>query len=689
MSYEEIYHKKTLTISNSIAMPLNPAQHDAVHTLSGPLLVLAGAGSGKTRVVTLRIAELIQNGVQPERILAVTFTNKAAAEMQQRVTQTLYPRGKRSAKTPTPEISTFHSLCVRILRRNITNLGFPEAFAIYDRGDQESMAARALKEISCPEASLKPSDFISIMSRWKSASLLPAEAARVAQTDQEHLAASAYRRYQMAMKACGAVDFDDILLLTEELFRKFPDVQKKESLRFDHILVDEYQDTNQSQYRIIKALALRHRNLCVVGDDDQSIYGWRGAEVTHILSFKKDWPDAKVVRLEINYRSTHEIVEWANRVVAFNRQRHPKTLRATVSGEVPRIQQFPDAEEEATKVVEEIRQRIMEGVRKPGEIAILFRTNEQPRAFEMEFQRQNVPYTLIGGTSFFDRKEVRDLLAYLKVIVNPKDEVSLLRIINTPPRGIGQTSIIRMMETALAAKVPLWEMLGDVQALETQAKINPKTLQAVQEFRGMINAFRGVARKTPIDELVRQIITKIDYRSEIARFVANESEAQMRWNLVEEFVNSAAAFMRKEEDPKLYAFVQQLTLTDRSMSEGDDKAEQLAKDAVILMTLHAAKGLEFHEVYLVGMEEGLLPHKRSIENFSEKDIAEERRLCYVGITRAKTRLTLSMTLQRMKWGKMRDSIPSRFLYEMTGQADNPNYLAVIRGEKPKKSGGRD
>ncbi len=667
-------------------MSLNPAQQAAVNTLSGPLLVLAGAGSGKTRVVTLRIAELIKHGIQPQRILAVTFTNKAAAEMQQRVGQTLNPSGKRfSAGAPTPEISTFHSLCVRILRRNITQLGFPEAFAIYDRGDQENMAARALKEISCPEASLKTSDFISIISRWKSASIQPHQASRVAQTDKEHLAAAAYRRYQTAMKACGAVDFDDILLLTEELFVKFPDVRTKEALRFDHILVDEYQDTNQSQYRIIKALALRHRNLCVVGDDDQSIYGWRGAEVTHILRFQKDWPDAKVVRLETNYRSTHEIILWANRVVAFNRERHPKTLRATTHGEMPRILQYPDAEEEATQIVGEIRRRIMTKIRKPGEIAILFRTNEQPRAFEMEFQRQKVPYTLIGGTSFFDRKEVRDLLAYLRVIVNPRDEVSLLRIINTPPRGIGQTSIIRMMETALAAGRPLWEVLGDAQMLEFQAKVNPKTLQAVQGFRGMMNAFRGGAKQTAVDEMVRRIIAETDYRSEITRFAPKESDQLMRWNLVEELVNSAAAFMKKEEDPRLYAFVQQLTLTDRSMGEGNEKEEQLAQDAVVLMTLHAAKGLEFPEVYLVGMEEGILPHRRSLETFSEKDIAEERRLCYVGITRAKSRLTLSMTLARMKWGKMRDSIPSRFLYEMTGQSENPNYVAAIRGETPKKN----
>lgn len=659
-------------------MGLNPEQAEAVHTLQGPLLVLAGAGSGKTRVVTMRIAELIQHGTAPERILAVTFTNKAAAEMRERVMQILYSGSRPPKGALTPEVSTFHSLCVRILRRNITHLGYPEQFAIYDRNDQESLAGRVMKDMASNMGGMRPSDFINIISRWKTQAIRPENADRYAENDRELLASSLYRRYQTALKACGAVDFDDILLLTEDLLRDFPEVLRAERGRFDHILVDEYQDTNLSQYRIIKALAAEHRNLCVVGDDDQSIYAWRGAEVTHILRFRQDWPEAKVVKLETNYRSTHEIIKWANRVVSFNRIRHPKVLRATVSGEVPRILQCRDPDEEAMKVVGEIRRRILARICKPNEIAVLFRTNEQSRAFEMEFQRQNVPYNIIGSMSFFDRKEIRDLLAYLRVILNPRDEVSLLRAINTPPRGIGQTTMIHCMETALASHRPLWEMLGDSEGLKN-AKIAPRTVDSITAFRQQIRDLQIRARQEPVDGLVRTLLEKINYRGEIDRLNEKQNDRELRWNLVEEFVNSAASFVRKEEKPRLSNFVQQLSLLDRDDS-GNDKEEQMQNEAVILMTLHAAKGLEFPEVYMVGMEEGFLPHKKSVENMLADDVAEERRLCYVGMTRAKRRLTLSIALERMKWGKMRKTIPSRFLYEMTGRAQNPFYQKILSGE---------
>lgn len=658
-------------------MGLNPAQAEAVRTMRGPLLVLAGAGSGKTRVVTMRIAELIRNGIAPNRILAVTFTNKAAAEMRDRVMRLLFPNQRIPKGTPVPEVSTFHSLCVQILHRHISRLGYPVQFAIYDRNDQESLAGRVLKDMATNLAKLRPGDFINIISRWKTQSIRPLEADRYAENDREYLAASIYRRYQTALKACGAVDFDDILLLAEDLLRDFPDVLEEERARFDHILVDEYQDTNQSQYRIIRALALGHRNLCVVGDDDQSIYAWRGAEVKHILRFTRDWPDAKVVKLEINYRSTHEIIKWANRVAAFNRERHPKTLRATVSGEPPRVLQCQGAEEEAMKVVSEIRRRIGLNLRKPNEIAVLFRTNEQSRLFEVEFKRQNVPYSLIGSMSFFDRKEVRDLLAYLRVILNPKDEVSLLRSINTPPRGIGQTTTIRCMEKALEQKRSLWEFLGDTSAM-VEAKINPNAITAIEGFRTLIKSLQAQARRTPVNLLVQQLVESIAYRNEIDRLNEREIDRENRWNLVEEFVNSAASFVQQEENPKLSTFVQQLSLMDHSDS-GSEKEEQLKNNSVILMTLHAAKGLEFPEVYMVGMEEGFLPHKKSLETSANENIAEERRLCYVGMTRAKERLTLSLAVHRMKWGKNRETVPSRFLYEMTGKADNPNYAKILRG----------
>ncbi len=653
-------------------MSLNPAQQEAVSTLRGPLLVLAGAGSGKTRVVTYRIAELIRRGTRPERILAVTFTNKAAREMQERAAALLGKRLKHK-----PEISTFHSLCVRILRRNARRLGYPSEFAIYDRGDQEGLARSVLREIKVGEALLRPGDLLYFISRWKNSSIRPPEAARAAQTDKEHLAAAGYRRYQNAIKAAGAVDFDDLLLLTEDLFERFDAARRDEAARFDHLLVDEYQDTNGSQYRIVKALAAGHRNLCVVGDDDQSIYGWRGAEVAHILHFPKDWPDAKIVRLEVNYRSTREILAWANRLIAYNKLRHAKILRATTQGEPPRILQFEDEELEAKGVVDDIRDRLKNHGRRPSDIAVLFRTNEQPRAFEMELRRADVPYVLIGGMSFYDRKEVRDVLAYLKLAVNPRDEVSLLRIINTPPRGIGQATVTRLLQQAVASGTPLWDVLGEAPRMEN---VPPAALRGIAQLRSIIDAHHAAAaRRSPV-EIVRNLIAEVGYREEIARQYPDAGEQQTRWASVEEVVNAAAGYGQREPDPTMAGFVRQMALV--GVDDDREKESQLERNAVVLMTLHAAKGLEFPEVYMVGMEEGLLPHGRSIEADGAA-IDEERRLCYVGITRAKRRLTLTLALSRRKWGKARPTLPSRFLYEITGQADNPNYLAAIEGRPPK------
>ncbi len=651
-------------------MDLNPAQYDAVNTLAGPLLVLAGAGTGKTRVVTYRIAELIRNRIRPSRILAVTFTNKAADEMQERSASLL---GKKAKERP--EMSTFHSLCVRILRRHIKLLGYPAAFAIYDRGDQEGVARTVLREIKVGDGLLRPGDLLYLISRWKSASVRPEEAAALAQTDKEHLASMAYRRYQNALKTAGAVDFDDLLLLTEDLLTKSSKVREAEAGRFDHLLVDEYQDTNASQYRIVKSLASGHRNLCVVGDDDQSIYGWRGAEVAHILRFKNDWPDAKVVRLEVNYRSTHEILDWANRLIAFNKLRHKKVLRATFSGEPPRILQIEDEVKEAKTVVGEIAARIIEKKRKAKDFAILCRTNEQPRAFEMELRRAKVPYVLMGGMSFYDRKEVRDILAYLKLLANPADEVSLLRIVNLPARGISQATVKRLMEEAIKAGKPLWELLptaNQLTGLTTTAR------QAVHHFRELIEKFRGHLKEQPLVEVTKTLIRDIKYKDELTRLYPNADDQEARWAAVEEVVNAVASYSQRASKPTMSGFLQEVALTG---SEADqDKESKLERDAVALMTLHAAKGLEFPEVYMVGMEEGTLPHHRSIAT-PGADVDEERRLCYVGVTRAQRRLTLTLALTRNKWGKPRPTLPSRFLYELTGRADNPNYLAVKEGHK--------
>jgi len=655
-------------------MSLNAAQNEAVHTLSGPLLVLAGAGTGKTRVVTYRIAELIRHRTRPERILAVTFTNKAAKEMQERAAKLL---GKRSEQQP--EISTFHSLCVRILRRQITHLGYPAGFAIYDRGDQESVARSALREIKVADGLLRPGDLIYFIGRWKTASVRPEQAASVAQSDKEHLAAAAYRRYQNALRAAGALDFDDLLLCTEELFTKFPAVCKTEAGRFDHLLVDEYQDTNASQYRIVKALAIGHRNLCVVGDDDQSIYGWRGAEVTHILRFKHDWPEAKIVRLETNYRSTHQIVAWANRLIAFNKLRHGKVLRATVDGEAPRILQLQDEQEEAETVVGEIAERIERQHRRPRDFAILCRTNEQPRSFEMELRRAKIPYVLLGGMSFYDRKEVRDVMAFLKLLVHPHDEVSLLRIINVPPRGIGQSTVRRLMDETIARAQPLWELLSHAEQLEN---VPPAAMAGIHTLRSIVARYQRRMKGEPLSEVVRGLVNEVGYEAELARLYPDANEQQARWAAVEEVVNAVAAYAKRAGKPTLGGFLQDVALS----STEDDKESQLERDAVALMTLHAAKGLEFPEVYMVGMEEGVLPHHRSIADAGAA-VDEERRLCYVGVTRAERRLTLTLPLSRQKWGKPRPTIPSRFLYELTGQAENPNYLAAKRQKPPSRGKG--
>ncbi len=648
-------------MSGSISLSdLNPAQREAVQTLGGPLLVLAGAGTGKTRVVTYRIANLIKHGTRPERILAVTFTNKAANEMRQRVGGVLGSRRKQ----PKPEVSTFHSLCLKILRRHIQELGYPQNFSIFDRGDQEGLARQALREIKVPDTLLRPGDLLAFISRCKSASVRAQDAISQARTDKEHLAAAGYRRYQAALKTAGAVDFDDLLLCTEELFRKSVAARRAEAGRFDQILIDEYQDTNSSQYRIIKAVAAGHRNLCVVGDDDQSIYGWRGAEVKHILRFQQDWPDAKVVRLEENYRSTAAILEWANRLIAFNRTRHPKTLRAArPGGTPPRIQQFADESQEAEKIVGEIARRIETDKCDAGDIAILFRTNEQPRAFETELRRLRIPYVLIGGMSFFDRREVRDMTAYLRVLTNPNDDPSLRRIINSPPRGISQDSVKKIAVAASKRGQSVWQALaepGEASGLpRTAAHRAAAFVKLVRDYQKRFEAGR-------LTDNFRRFLGEIDYTGELARRYENPEERQGREAAIEEVVNAMATYENKTRDATLQGFLDEIALSTRELDR--DKEKKLNRNSVILMTLHSAKGLEFPHVYMVGMEEGILPHHRSLEDAGNQ-IEEERRLCYVGVTRAQEQLTLSLALSRRKWGKPRPTNASRFLFEITGQAE--------------------
>ncbi|MFN7731415.1 MAG: ATP-dependent helicase [Pirellula sp.] len=716
---------------------LNPPQFDAVNTLSGPLLVLAGAGTGKTRVVTFRVANLIRNGVQADRILAVTLTNKASMEMQERISHQLkLPKRVRRGQTPPPrpQIGTFHSHCVQILKRHASTLGYPEKFTIYDRSDAESVARTVLREIRVHEETLSPSDFLNIVSRWKNSGVRPERADSAAVNDLEHLAASGFRRYQRALKLQAAFDFDDLLVYAEQLLSEHESIRREEAGRYDHLLVDEYQDTNGTQYRIIKTLASDHRNLCVVGDDDQSIYGWRGAEVRHILGFQKDWPDAKIVRLEDNYRSTDAILQTANQLIAFNKHRHGKVLRpARRNGQPPRVLQFPGENEEARGVVEEIANRIKsDRTVAAGDFAILFRTNEQPRPFEMELRRFNVPYVITGTQSFFDRKEVRDVLAYLKWIEQPDDELSLLRVINVPPRGMGAASVDKLLREAVSQSTSVWKIMQRreiVAMLPTAAQRGVASLIELQ--RTFSKIFEDATNEENVEEIfdapnsnepapgsashegsiveqpseagdasdtsehredydpeedlptmsgaltrgVHRLIDHIKYKQEIARLYADTDEIEMRIGSLESVINAVAIYEFNSDSPNLGDFLNTVTLSGREFGSSKDKSA--ARNAVSLMTYHSAKGLEFPIVYMVGMEEGVLPHRRSITEDGD-GVDEERRLCYVGVTRAEDELTLTLPLSRFKWGKARPTYPSRFLYELTGQADNPNRARAIQ-----------
>ncbi|HCK53090.1 MAG TPA: AAA family ATPase [Planctomycetaceae bacterium] len=650
-----------------MAHGLNPAQLSAVRATQGPVLVLAGAGSGKTRVITFRIAYLIQQGVSPDKILAVTFTNKAAREMQQRTEELLKRTTRPSSKTgkgkkpPQPHVSTFHSLCVGILRQDIESLGYRKRFTIYDRSDQEGAARKALRDIHCPTTALRPSDLLWRIGDWKREGLRAEAAGDTAYDEKDTLAALAYTKYELALKAANAVDFDDLLLCTEELFQEHPDVLARHQERFDYVMVDEYQDTNATQYRIISSLVAQHGNLCVVGDDDQSIYGWRGARMENILEFDREFPDATIVRLEENYRCRPQILDLANRLILNNTERREKTLKAArAPGVPPRFLEIDDEVDEATYIAREIRAAVDSDRFRYKDVAILFRTNEQPRLFEQELRANKVPYVLIGGQSFFDRREVRDMISYLKVIANPDDELSLLRIINRPARGIGDGTVSKLLGRAVEAGKSLWHVLPQA---TVAGDIPQKGAENIERFRTMIEQYRKPMAQGRLSEQLTRLLTDINYKSEIERQYKTPLERVSRWSSVEELVNATSQYERGADQPTLDGFLEEIALTNNE--DETDKDEQLKKNAVALITLHSAKGLEFPVVFLVGMEEGLLPHERSIQD-GHRAICEERRLAYVGVTRAKDFLTLSWAKHRTKWGKRRKTKTSRFLTEMNG-----------------------
>ncbi len=636
---------------------LNPQQLEAVLHTEGPLLLLAGAGSGKTKVVTHRVAHLVGSKcVDPERVLAVTFTNKAAKEMQARVASLA---GR--SKTERIQISTFHSLCCRILRADIEHLGYKRNFSIYGASDQQRLIKDLMSDIN-PDHGLKPDTILWKISEAKNSLLTPEKFGPFMRGDViGEMAKAVYPEYQKSLKSYNAVDFDDLIMLVVRLFDEFPEVQERYQERFRYIMVDEYQDTNTAQFTLMHRLAGKWGNFCVVGDDDQSIYGWRGADPGNILDFEKNFAGAHVIKLEQNYRSTANILNAANTVIKNNRKRKEKALWTSGSdGEKIGVVKCIDAEDEARAVIERIHHNVRNKQMAHKDHAILMRTNAQTMVFEQELRFADVPYVLIGGQQFFDRKEVKDAIAYLRFIVNPYDEVNLLRILNYPRRGIGRTSADHLIRTSVSSREPLWKVLRRARMIQG---INAKATSALEGFVALIEEhkrwFRGGGR---LAATAKELFAAIGLEDELRREPDSREKVERRIENVEEIINAIASYESRESKPTLSGFLEKVALLDRDEPGSDSKEKKLAKDAVVLMSLHSSKGLEFPHVFLPGFEEGFLPHKKSVsETF---DVDEERRLCYVGITRAREKLTLLHADARMKYGKAEPRELSRFLVEI-------------------------
>ena len=632
---------------------LNPPQQRAVNTTEGALLLLAGAGSGKTQVVTTRIVHLIKHKRVPaENILAVTFTNKAAREMNERVA------AMAGSLADGIVISTFHSLGVRILRRDIRALGFKPNFSIYSSSDQAGVLRQAMRDRDIDPKVIDPDRILWQISGLKNRLIGPREFVPAASDPLQLATARVYPRYQELLKSFNAIDFDDIIMLSVGLLQSTPAILAFWQDRFRYIMVDEYQDTNASQYLLISLLAKKYGNLCVVGDDDQSIYGWRGAEVQNILNFEHDYPGCVVIKLEQNYRSSGSILEAANAVIRNNTLRSDKALW-TASGQGREIDLIvaDDEAEEAAKIVDSMMLEQYSGKLSWSDFAILYRSNAQSRAFEEKLRAERIPYVVIGGQQFYERKEVKDAIAYLRVIDNPGDEASLLRIINFPRRGIGDTTMVRLNQWSLEHDLPLFEALGRAAEIPELSESARKSVIAFHAMlKGVMDTFDTRMR---LGEQVNALFNRLRIEDEIYRTLNDAAQARKRIENIEQVVNSLALFEESTPRAGLGIFLERITLMDEQQSE-DDKEH--GTNAVTLMSLHSSKGLEFEHVYLVGMEEDLLPHKRSVEE--DPTCAEERRLCYVGITRARKHLTISRCLTRRKYGSVEERTPSRFLAEI-------------------------
>ena len=647
---------------------LNKEQLDAVQPINGPMLILAGAGSGKTKVLTCRIAHLLQQGVRPYRILAITFTNKAAAEMRERVDR------MAGAAARDVWLFTFHAFCARLLRYELENLnGYANNFAIYDTSDSKNLIKQVLKEMNLDEKRFPLPAIISHISNAKNALLLPDAYAREASGYYEQQVAKIYDAYQKKLQANNAVDFDDLLLLALRLLQENPAVREKYQRKFDYLMVDEYQDTNHAQYLLTKLLAAGHRNICVVGDADQSIYGWRGADIQNILDFEKDYPDAKLVKLEQNYRSTQVILDAANAVIDNNSGRKPKNLwTANGNGSEIIYYQANDERDEARYVIENMQKLQLNESAKLGDMAVLYRTNAQSRVFEEMLIKSGIAYTMVGGTKFYERKEIKDALAYLRLIFNPSDSLSLLRIINVPRRGIGDATLARLQEHANATGQTLFEVVTNAADVPGLAS---RFAGKLDELSELLFELMGEAADVPVKQLLDDVLLKTGYLEELqsSKDPQDESRVENLKEMLSVTEDFAVKCERNGEEPTLENF-----LADVALVADIDDAE-LGEDAVTLMTLHSAKGLEFPNVFLVGMEEGIFPHSRTLMNDNDNEIEEERRLCYVGITRAEKHLFLSNARMRIVYGRPQYYKPSRFLQEVPR-----NLVHVIKRQAPQR-----
>jgi len=634
-----------------ILAELNPAQREAVEAIEGPVLILAGPGSGKTRVITHRVAYLVRVcGVSPRRIMAVTFTNKAARAMEERLNKLV------SGSVKDLTLGTFHAICARILRRDGKAIGIDSRFVIYDDGDQISLLKRSLQEVGLDPKQYAPRAIQSAISSAKSRMLTPADFLQHGRSYFEEVVQRVYERYQKLLTESNALDFDDLLMKAVHLFRQSPELLARYQSQYLHLQVDEFQDTNLVQYELMKQLAGKYRNICVVGDPDQSIYSWRSADLRNILNFEKDYPEAKVVLLEQNYRSTKVILETASHVISANQQRKPKDLWTDNEPGVPAaVVETYNEHEEAQFVVNEIDELVSQGEVGLGGCAVMYRTNAQSRALEEAFMRYGTPYKLVAGTRFYERREVKDIIAYLRLIQNPCDTVSLLRVINVPQRGIGQRTLSELSQWARSQGISEYQalqLLAGIEETDPKPPFSPRAVRALAGFAAMIEGFIARSQELDLVDLLDSVVESTGYKQYLSGLVDGE---ERRENILE--LRTVAQEYRGLEPPQgMAAFLEGVAL----MSDIDGLNEGV--DAVTLITLHQAKGLEFPVVFIVGMEDGILPHFRSIDD--PEQLEEERRLCYVGITRAEKRVYLVRAFRRSLMGSSTVNRPSRFLQDI-------------------------